>query len=132
MPEPHHRPISVETNDRGVIRASAALRLVRRPQAEALCGGIRDSAAALDTPRLLMDMRALSRATPAAGLYALRQMRTFPVNRIALVGANPFMRAFAAVVLRVGRFPRHRFFDTEAAALEWLAEQGPGGGTAPR
>jgi hypothetical protein len=80
-----------------------------------------------------MDMRALSRATPAAGLYALRQMRTFPVDRIALVGANPFMRAFATLVLRVGRFPRHRFFDTEADARDWLllpaGQDRPGSGS---
>ena len=122
MPEPDRGPVSVEADDRGVIRASAAVRLVRRPQAELLCGGIRSSAAGLDAPRLLMDMRALTRATPAAGIYALRQMRTFPVDRIALVGANPFMRAFANLVLRVGRFPEHRFFDSDAEAWAWLAQ----------
>ena len=122
MTEPDRRRVSVETDDRGVIRASAALRLVRRPHAEALCGEIRESATVREAPRLLMDMRALSRATPAAGLYALRQMRTFPVDRIALVGANPFMRAFATMVLKAGRFPQHRFFDTEAEALKWLAQ----------
>jgi hypothetical protein len=119
---PNTAPVSVESDSRGVIRAAAAVRLVRRPQAEALCGGIRDSAAALASPRLLMDMRALSRATPAAGLYALRQLRTFPVDRIALVGANRFMRGFAAMVLRVGRFPTHRFFDEEGDAVAWLLE----------
>jgi hypothetical protein len=122
MPPSDASPVSVESDSSGVIRAAAAVRLVRRPQAEALCGGIRDSAAALEAPRLLMDMRALSRATPAAGLYALRQLRTFPVDRIALVGANRFMRGFAALVLRAGRFPEHRFFNTEAEAIAWLLE----------
>jgi hypothetical protein len=123
MPPSDTAPVSVESDKSGVIRAAAAVRLVRRPQAEALCGGIRESAAALDAPRLMMDMRALSRATPAAGLYALRQLRTFPVDRIALVGANRFMRGFAALVLRAGRFPEHQFFDTEAQARAWLEER---------
>jgi hypothetical protein len=122
MPQPNRVPVFVEADHRGVIRATAAVKLVRRPQAELLCGGIRTSAAGLVAPRLLMDMRALSRATPAAGIYALRQMRTFPVDRIALVGANRFMRAFAGLVLRAGRFPRHRFFDSEAEASAWLAQ----------
>jgi hypothetical protein len=122
MPEPDRAAVSVESDERGVIRAAAAVRFVRRPQAEALCGGIRESAAALEAPQLMMDMRALSRATPAAGLYALRQLRTFPVERIALVGANRFMRGFAALVLRAGRFPKHRFFDDEQDAVVWLLE----------
>jgi len=96
--------------------------LVRRKQAQELCEGIGASAGGPESSPLMMDMRALSRATPAAGLYALRQLRTLPVERIALVGANRFMRLFASLVLRLGAFPRHRFFDDEAAAREWLAE----------
>ena len=127
MSESDRAAVSVESDERGVIRAAAAVRFVRRPQAEALCGGIRDSAAELEVPQLLMDMRSLSRATPGAGLYALRQLRTFPVERIALVGANRFMRVFAAMVLRFGSFPQHRFFDDEQDAVGWLLEErGPG------
>lgn len=126
MPERIRAAVSVRSDERGVIRAAAAVRFVRRREAEELCGGIRNSAAALEAPRLMMDMRALSRATPAAGIYALRQLKTFPVDRIALVGANRFMRAFAALVLRAGRFPQHRFFDTEKEAEMWLLDGATG------
>ena len=114
--------VHVEENEDGVIRAGASARWIRLGEAEALCTGIRDSAGRLDRPRLLMDMRSLSRATPAAGLYALRQLRQFPVERIALFGASPFMRAFAAVVLKLGRFPEARFFAGRTAAEAWLLE----------
>lgn len=70
---------------------------------------------------MLFDLGALSRATPAAGWYAIRHLRSLPVERIALVGANRLMRGFAGLVLRLGRFPEHRFFADERAADEWLS-----------
>jgi SpoIIAA-like len=114
--------VEVVASADGLILARARAGLVRQKQAQELCAGIESSASGHESPRLLMDLRALSRATPAAGLYALRQLRTFPVERIGLVGANRFMRLFASLVLRLGAFPRHRFFDDEARALEWLNE----------
>jgi hypothetical protein len=118
--------VRVEATEDGLISAGASARWIRLGEAEALCTGIRDSAGRLERPRLLMDLGSLSRATPSAGFYALRQLGQFPVERIALVGANPFMRAFAAIVLKLGRFPEARFFADRAAAGAWLMEgRGP-------
>jgi hypothetical protein len=66
-----------------------------------------------------MDMTSLSKATPKAGMYAMKRLRVLPLRRIALLRGNRFMRAFAAAVLTRGRFPEFRFFDREDVAVEW-------------
>lgn len=108
----------------GVVRATTTGGgLLRQREATELCTAIEAEAANCDgRPRLLFDLAALSRATPPAGWYAIRRLKALPVERIALVGANAFMRAFAGIVLRLGRFPQHRFFSDEAMALRWLAD----------
>ena len=40
-------------------------------------------------------------------------------GRIALVGGNRFMRAFARVTLSLSRFPEFAFFDSSEAATSW-------------
>lgn len=118
----HWHPMQIQVTSLGnVVRATTSGGLLRRAAAGQLCAAIEVEATACATrPGLLVDLGGLSRATPAAGLYAIRRLRTLPVERIALFGANRLMRGFAGLVLFLGRFPEHRFFANERAATEWL------------
>jgi hypothetical protein len=68
-----------------------------------------------------MDLSTLGRATPAAGFFALGQLKGMLVDRIALVGGNAYMRLFARLVLTVGRFGQFAFFENEPTAIAWAA-----------
>jgi hypothetical protein len=105
-----------------VVRASAHVRVLHQDVAIPLCGCIQDAAREAQACGLVMDMAALSKATPAAGWYALRQLKSLPVGRIALVGGTAFMRVFARTVLTIGRFGEFAFFSDEPTAGAWAAE----------
>jgi len=49
----------------------------------------------------------------------MKRLRVLPLRRIALLRGSRFMRAFAAAVLTLGRFPEFRFFDSEDTAVQW-------------
>jgi stage II sporulation SpoAA-like protein len=124
----------VEDDGSGVIRASVRGGWVDRPLAEALCTDIERAAKRHPgEARLLMDMGALSKATPGAGLYAMRRMKQLDLSAIALFRANGFMRSFAQVVMRLAGFRSYRLFGKEADARAWLAggsgTQAPAGGS---
>lgn len=102
----------------GIVRVDAAARLVNRALAEALCAEI-DRVAA-PRPRVLMNLGALSKATPSAGRYAMRRLKDLDPSAVALFGGGRFMRAFARTVLRLSRFPRFGLFEDERAARAWL------------
>ena len=67
-----------------------------------------------------MDMGTLSKATPSAGLYAMRRMKQLDFSAIALFRANAFMRSFAQLVLRLARFRSYGLFGKELDARSWL------------
>src|SRR5258706_9611137 len=67
-----------------------------------------------------MNMSAMSKGTPAAGLYVLGSMKKYPLRALALFGANGFMRGMAKVVLGIARFSNFELFDEEAMARDWL------------
>ncbi len=94
----------------GVVRASARVSLMRTKVVRPLCESIQEAARTAHAQGLVMDLNILGKATPAAGLYALNQLKSMVVQRIALVGGNPFMRTFARVVLTLGRFGHFAFF----------------------
>jgi hypothetical protein len=105
----------------GLIVASAKTRLVRKAFASALCKAIEDKAEAYHgTASLMMDMSALSKATPPAALYALRRMGEIPLANIAIVGGNTFMRGMGKFVLTVSKFPSFGFFPGPEDARRWL------------
>lgn len=85
------------------------------------CDAIQSTARETGAGGLVMDLGSLSRATPPAGFYAMKALKTLPVERIALVGGNAFMRTFARMVLTLGSFPAFAFFDSEEAARTWAA-----------
>ncbi len=95
--------------------------LMRKDEAAELCGAIGEEARATAEPvGLLMDLAALTRVTPAAGLYAMKRLRELPIGRVALVGGNAFVRAMARGVLSLARFPDHAFFRDADEARQWL------------
>lgn len=103
----------------GVVRGSVNVGLMRYPIAKPFCENIEEIALRNGADALVMDMSSLSKATPKAGMYAMKRLRVLPLRRIALLRGSRFMRAFAAAVLTLGRFPEFRFFDGEETAVQW-------------
>lgn len=104
-----------------VVRGSVSVSLMRYPIAKPFCERIEELARRDGADALVMDMSSLSKATPRAGLYAMRRLRQLPLRRIALLRGNRFMRAFASTVLSLGGFPEYRFFDSEETAVQWAS-----------
>jgi len=104
----------------GIIRVDAHTRLMRKPMATAICAEVDELVADYDEFKILMNMSAMSKGTPAAGLYVLGSMKKYPLRALALFGANGFMRGMAKVVLGIARFSNFELFDEEAIARDWL------------
>lgn len=113
----------------GIIRVDAQSRLVRKPMAMAMCDEVDKQVAGYDEFKILMNMSAMSKGTPSAGIYVLRSMKKYPLRGLALFGANGFMRGMATTVLGLARFSNYRIFEDEANARSWLegAEPPPAG-----
>lgn len=113
----------------GIIRVDADIRLVRKPIASAMCEEVdkRVADAGYGEFKILMNMSAMSKGTPSAGIYVLRSMKKYPLRALALYGANGFMRGMATTVLGLARFSNFALFDSEVIARDWLER----GGTAP-
>ena len=109
----------------GLIRVDAQIRLVRKPIAVAMCDEVDKVVAGYDEFRILMNMSAMSKGTPAAGVFVLRTMKKYPLRALAFFGANNFMRGMATTVLGLARFSNFQIFDDEAAARDWLARGAP-------
>lgn len=109
----------------GVVRASARTGFMRYSLARPLCELIEQTARVNHADALVMDMGALSKASPRAGVYAIRRLKQLPLRRIALVGGNAYMRRFAATVLKLGRFPEFAFFTSQADAVDWAGRPRP-------
>ena len=104
----------------GIIRVDAESRLVRKPMAAAMCDEVDKLVAGYDEFKILMNMSAMSKGTPAAGFYVLGSMKKYPLRALALFGANGFMRNMATTVLGLARFSNFRLFEEEASARDWL------------
>jgi hypothetical protein len=104
-----------------LVWATCHVSLLRKTLAVSFCDEIQVQARRAGSGALVMDLASLGKATPPAGVYAMRSLRTLPVRRIALVGGNRFMRAFARVVLTLGRYPAFSFFDDSGTAETWAA-----------
>jgi hypothetical protein len=109
----------------GLIRVDADIRLVRKPTAVAMCDEVDRVVAGLDEFRILMNMSAMSKGTPAAGFFVLRTMKKYPLRALAFFGANSFMRGMATTVLGLAGFSTFEMFDTEADARQWLEQDDP-------
>ena len=110
----------------GIIRVDAETRLMRKPLAEAICHEVEEVAAGHGGSfKILMNLGAISKGTPGAGLYTLRQMKTYDLAALALYRANGFMRAMAGVVLGLARFENFALFTDEGEAMEWLKNPTP-------
>ncbi len=64
----------------GIIRVDAESRLVRKPMASAICDEVDKSVAGYNEFKILMNMSAMSKGTPAAGLYVLGSMKKYPLQ----------------------------------------------------
>jgi hypothetical protein len=104
----------------GIIRVDAQTRLMRKPMATAICNEVDELVADYGEFKILMNMSAMSKGTPAAGLYVLGSMKKYPLRALALYGANGFMRGMAKTVLGIARFSNFELFDDEAIARHWL------------
>jgi hypothetical protein len=124
----------------GLVRVDAQIRLVRKPIAVAMCDEVDKTVAAYpDGFKILMNMSAMSKGTPAAGVFVMRTMKKYPLEKLALYGANGFMRGMANTVLGLAGFRSFDLFEDEGTARKWLegadvsapsasagAESGPG------
>jgi hypothetical protein len=108
----------------GIIRVDAETRLMRKPMATAICDEVDRLVADYAEFKILMNMSAMSKGTPAAGVYVLGSMKKYPLRALALYGANGFMRGMARVVLGLARFSDFALFDEEATARDWLERAG--------
>jgi hypothetical protein len=108
----------------GIIRVDAHTRLMRKPMANAICNEVDELVADYGEFKILMNMSAMSKGTPAAGLYVLGSMKKYPLSALALFGANGFMRGMAKTVLGIARFSNFELFDNEAIARDWLERAG--------
>jgi len=108
----------------GIIRIDAQSRLVRKAMASAICDDVDALVVGKDEFKILMNMSAMSKGTPAAGFYVLRSMKKYPLRALALFGANGFMQGMARTVLGLARFSNFELFDDEAVAHDWLARAG--------
>lgn len=104
----------------GIIRVDAQTRLMRKPMANAICDEVDRAVVDYDEFKILMNMGAISRGTPAAGFYVLRSMKKYPLQATAMFGANGFMRGMARTVLGLARFRNFDLFEEEAVARDWL------------
>lgn len=110
----------------GIIRVDAETRLMRKSMAEAICHEVEKAAASYGGSfKILMNMGAMSKGTPGAGIYTLREMKRYDLNALALYRANGFMRAMAGVVLGLARFENFAVFNDEGEAMEWLKNPTP-------
>jgi len=111
----------VTDDDDGVIRATIDAGWVTKPLAEAMCADIERAAARHPgKARLLIDAGALSKATPGAGMYAMKRIKRLDLSAVALYRANGFMRSFARTVMRAAGFRRFGSFGDERQARTWL------------
>jgi SpoIIAA-like len=104
----------------GIIRVEAESNLVRRSLAEAMCAEVESVAGDRGGFKILMDMGAMSKGTPGAGLYVLREMKKYDLEALALFKANGFMRGMAKTVLGLAGFRSFALFGEESEAREWL------------
>ena len=104
----------------GIIRVDAQTRLMRKPMANAICDEVDRAVVDYAEFKILMNMGAISKGTPAAGFYVLRSMKKYPLQATAMFGANGFMRGMARTVLGLARFRNFDLFEEEAIARHWL------------
>jgi len=106
----------------GIIRVDAETRLARKKFATLLCAEVdeRVAEAGYTEFKILMNMSAMAKGTPAAGFYVLRSMKKYPLSALAIFGANGFMRGMAKTVLGVAKFGTFDLFQEEAIARDWL------------
>ena len=108
------------TDEGNLVRVDADIRLVRKPIAVAMCDEVDRVVAGKDGFKILMNMSAMSKGTPAAGFFVLRTMKKYPLQALAFFGANSFMRGMATTVLGLAGFRGFEMFEDEASARDWL------------
>lgn len=118
---------TVTDDEDGTIRASVGSGWMTKPLAEAMCADIEKAAARHPgKARLLLDAGSMTKATPGAGMYAMRSIKRLNLKGVALYRANGFMRSFARTVMRVAGFKRFGLFREENQAKTWLDDDAPG------
>ena len=119
--QPRGSFFSVTDEGNGIIHVDARTNLMRKPMASSICGEVDRKTGEYSEFKMLMNMGAISKGTPSAGLYVLGSLRKYPVSALALYGANRFMRGMAKTVLGIARFKNFALFEDETAARQWLA-----------
>ena len=105
----------------GIIRVDAETGLMRKSMAEAICHEVEATAASYGGSfKILMNLGAISKGTPGAGAYTLREMKRYDLQALALFRANGFMRTMAGIVLGLNGFKTFALFTDEGQAREWL------------
>lgn len=117
---------SFEVTDEGagIIRVDPDIRFMRKPTAEAICADVDEIAERYDGRfKILMNMGAMSKGSPAAGFYTIKRMKEYDLQALALFRANRFMRGMARTFLAMARFSNFSVFDNEVDARDWLEGQ---------
>ncbi len=123
-PSTEKQPFEVKIIPPGLTHVTSCVPIIRLDVARPLCTAVVESSRTAPIAALVMDLAAISKATPRAALYAIRQMKIAPLRRIAFVGGNMFMHALATIVLTAARFPAFKFFSSEETAIQWAAGVG--------
>lgn len=117
---------SFEVTDEGagIIRVDPDVPFMRKPTAQAICAEVDRIAERHDGPvKILMNMGAMSKGSPAAGFHTIRRMKEYDLQALALFRANRFMRGMARTFLAMARFSNFAVFDDEVDARHWLERQ---------
>jgi hypothetical protein len=118
---------TVTDDEDGTIRATVGPGWMTKPVAEAMCADITKAAARHPgKARLLLDAGSMTKATPGAGMYAMRSIKRLDLKGVALYRANGFMRSFARTVMRLAGFRRFGLFREENQAKSWLDDDATG------
>jgi hypothetical protein len=116
---------SFEVTDEGagIIRVDPDIPFMRKATAESICAEVDEIAQRYDGGfKILMNMGAMSKGSPAAGFYTVKRMKEYDLKALALFRANRFMRGMARTFLAMARFSNFSVFDDEADARAWLEQ----------
>jgi hypothetical protein len=114
-------PYEVSTIGPGITHVVSRVPLMTKDVAVPMCNAMTRSVKVAPIKAVVMDLATISKATPAAAIYALGRMKHADIERMALVGGNAFMRLLARIILSLAGFPEFQFFDSESSAIVWAS-----------
>ena len=81
---------------------------------------VADARAANRRLNILVDVRKIGKVNLTVRQLAARSLRDWPLNQVAIFGANTYLRHLASLVIMATGNKRTRIFKTEEEAIAWL------------